>query len=72
MLKKGLDETMFTNVFEQIGKGFVIKNIGKAVPFVSAFIGATIDTAQMSQVIEYANLFYAKGLFSRKRNEFIN
>lgn len=40
------------------------KNIGKAVPFVGAFIGATIDTAQMSQVIEYANLFYAKKVYS--------
>lgn len=64
--KKGLEETMFTNVFEQIGKGLTQKNIGKAVPFVGAFIGATIDTAQMSQVIEYANLFYAKRFILEK------
>lgn len=42
------------------------KNIGKAVPFVGAFIGATIDTAQMNQVIEYANLFYAKRFILEK------
>lgn len=64
--KKGLEETMFTNVFEQIGKGLTQKNIGKAVPFLGAFIGATIDTAQMSQVIEYANLFYAKRFILEK------
>lgn len=64
--KQGLEKNAFTEVFEQIGKKLTQKSIGKAMPFVGAFVGATIDTAQMIQIIQYAQLFYSKRFILEK------
>ncbi len=64
--QKGLESSLFKDVFEQIGKKLTLKSIGKAVPYVSAFIGASIDTAQMSKVLDFADLFYQKRFIMEK------
>ena len=66
--KKGLEKTAFTEVFEQIGKKLTQKSIGKAIPYIGAFIGATIDTAQMVQITQYAELFYCKRFILEKES----
>lgn len=69
--KKGLEESAFKNVFEQIGKSLAQKNIGKAVPIFGAFVGATLDTVQMQKIIDYANIFYAKRFILEKQERII-
>lgn len=57
---KGLENSVFREVFEQIGRKLTLKTVGKSVPYVSAILGALIDTAQMRKVLEYADVFYHK------------
>lgn len=38
------------------------------MPYVGAVIGATIDTAQMVQIIKYANVFYCKRFILEKES----
>ncbi len=64
--KKGIEKTAFTEVFEQIGKKLTQKAVGKAMPGVGAVIGGAIDTAQMIQIIEFANTFYQKRFILEK------
>lgn len=58
--QKGLEESVFKGVFEQVGKNMTKKAIGKAVPVIGAVIGGLFDTAMMSKVIDYADVFYNK------------
>ena len=64
--KKGLEKTAFAEVFEQLGKKLTQKSIGRAIPYIGAFIGATIDTAQMVQILKYADVFYNKRFLLKK------
>ena len=64
--KMGLEKTAFTEVFEQIGRKLAQKTILKAVPAVGALIGATLDTSQMIQIINFANIFYNKRFILEK------
>ncbi len=66
--KKGLEKTVFSEVFEQLGKKLTQKSIGKAIPKIGAFIGATIDTAQMVQILKYADVFYNKRFLLEKES----
>ena len=66
--KQGLERTAFSEVFEQIGKKLTQKSLSKAMPYVGAAIGATIDTAQMVQIIKYANVFYCKRFILEKES----
>ena len=58
--KTGMENTLFKEAFEQIGKGLTKKSIGKMAVGFSAIFGALIDTAQMKKVLEYADVFYHK------------
>lgn len=64
--KQGLEKTAFKEVLEQLGKKFTQKAIGKAIPYIGAFIGATIDTAQIVQILKYADIFYHKRFILEK------
>ncbi len=64
--KKGLEKTAFTEVFEQLGKKITQKSVAKVMPYFGAFIGATIDTAQMAQIIKFADTFYNKRFILEK------
>ena len=64
--EKGLENSVFREVFEQVGKRLSLKVVQRAVPVVSAGIGALIDTAQMNTVLQYANLFYHKRFLLEK------
>lgn len=66
--KKGLENTLFKETFELIGKKLSQKFIEKAIPIVSAGIGGFIDTAQMERVLEYADIFYQKRFIAEKES----
>lgn len=64
--KKSLENIMFKEVFEQIGRKLTQKAITRSIPCVSAVIGATLDSAQMVKIIKYANIFYNKRFLLEK------
>lgn len=66
--QKGLENTLFSEVFEQIGKKLTKNAIGKSVPYFSAVFSALVDTAQMKQVLEFADIFYQKRFIMEKEN----
>lgn len=66
--KKGLEKTVFNELFEQIGKRLTKDAIKKGVPYVSAALGALIDVAQMKKVLEYADIFYHKRFIFEKED----
>lgn len=63
---KGLENSIFKEVLEQIGKKLTLKTIQKSVPVISALLGALIDTAQMDNVLKYADIFYQKRFILEK------
>lgn len=65
---KGLENSLFKEAFEQIGRKLTLKTIGKAVPVVSGVLGALIDTAQMKKVLEFSDIFYQKRFILEKEN----
>jgi hypothetical protein len=69
--KQGLEKAAVSEVFEQIGKKLTQKSIGKAIPYVGAVIGAAIDTAQMVQIIQYAQVFYGKRFILEKESRIL-
>lgn len=66
--KQGLEKAAFSEVFEQIGKKLTQKAIGKAIPYVGAVIGAAVDTAQMVQIIHYAEVCYCTRFIMEKES----
>lgn len=70
--EKTLEKTLFKDVFEQIGKKLSLKAIGKSVPIVAAVTGALLDTAQMKNVLEYADIFYQKRFILEKESRIHN
>lgn len=69
---KGLENSLFKDAFEQIGRVLSLNAIGKAVPVVSAVIAALIDTAQMKKVLEFADIFYQKRFIIEKEGRIRN
>ena len=65
---KGLENSLFKEAYEQIGRKLTLKTIGKAVPVVSGVLGALIDTAQMKKVLEFSDIFYQKRFILEKEN----
>ena len=65
---KGLENSLFKEAFEQIGRKLTLKTIGKAVPVVSGVLGALIDTAQMKKVLEFSDIFYHKRFILEKED----
>ncbi|GHU56052.1 hypothetical protein FACS1894132_13020 [Clostridia bacterium] len=66
--KKGLENTLFREVFEQIGRKLTLKTVQRAVPVISSAIGAFIDANQMRKVLDYADVFYQKRFILEKEN----
>ena len=65
---KGLENSIFRETFEQIGKRLTLKGIQKGIPVVSGVLGAFIDTYQMNKVLLYANIFYQKRFILEKES----
>lgn len=65
--KKGLEQSIFKDVFEQIGRKLTLKTVQRAVPVISGLISACFDTAQMNKVLEYADVFYNKRYILEKQ-----
>ena len=73
--QKGLENSLFKSVFEQIGRKLTKNTIGRSVPYAGIAIGALFDVAQMNTVLEYADVFYNKRFILEKReriNELTN
>ena len=66
--QKGLENTLFKEVLEQIGKKLTKDAIGRSIPYFSAAFSALVDTAQMNQVLEFADIFYQKRFIMEKEN----
>lgn len=64
--KEGLENNVFRSVLEQIGKRLTAKTIQRAVPLVSALIGALFDFGEMKKVLEFADIFYRKRFLLEK------
>lgn len=64
--KKGLENILYKDAFEQIGRKLTQENIVRAAPVFSAVIGALIDTVQMKTVLEFADIFYQKRFIMEK------
>ena len=64
--QKGIEKSIFKDIFEQIGKKLTQRVIAKSIPVVSGVIGALFDSAQMQQVLEYADVFYNKRFLLEK------
>lgn len=65
--KKGLEETMFTNFFRQIGKKLGQETVKKAATPIAAIITAFTDVSTMNKVIEFADVFYSKRFITEKQ-----
>ena len=66
--EKGIENIIFKETFELLGKKLTKNIIKKSIPFVSAGIGALLDTAQMKMVLEYADIFYQKRFIVEKKS----
>ena len=64
--KKGLENSLFKGIYEQLGKNLSKKTIGRIAPGVSAIIGAAFDIAQMQTVVDFADVFYNKRFIMEK------
>lgn len=64
--KKGLENTIFRNIFKQVGKNLTKKVVQRSIPVISGVIGACFDTAQMNKILNYANIFYHKRFLIEK------
>lgn len=65
--KKGLEKSMFTSFFEQLGKKLTQSSIKKAATPAAALITAFADMSTMNKVIEFADIFYCKRFIAEKQ-----
>lgn len=67
--KNGLENSIFKDIFEQIGRKLTQDSLKRAIPYwVGAVIGGTIDTYQMRNILKYANIFYCKRFILEKED----
>lgn len=64
--KEGLENAMFRSIFEQMGKRLTQKTVQRAIPVVSAAIGALFDAGEMTRVLSFADMFYRKRFILEK------
>lgn len=64
--KEGLENAMFRSVFEQMGKRLTQKTVQRAIPVVSAAIGALFDAGEMTKILSFADMFYRKRFILEK------
>ncbi|HCW52929.1 MAG TPA: EcsC protein [Clostridium sp.] len=64
--KKGIENSIFKDIFAQVGRKLTQKVIARSIPVVSGIIGALFDSAQMQQVLDYADVFYNKRFLLEK------
>lgn len=64
--KKTLENRVFSNALARIGERLTLKNLARMIPVVGAGFGALFDTAQMSKVLDFADLFYHKRFILEK------
>lgn len=65
--QKGLEKTMFEQIFSQVGKRLSQDVIKKGVPVIGGVIGGAFDTYMMSRVLELADTFYHRRFLLEKQ-----
>lgn len=65
--KKGLENTLFNGIFEQLGKKMTQKSVGKAATPFAGLITALADVSTMNRLIEFADVFYSKRFITEKQ-----
>lgn len=65
--QKGLEKTVFEQIFSQVGKRLSQDVIKKGVPVIGGVIGGAFDTYMMSRVLELADTFYHKRFLLEKQ-----
>lgn len=58
--QKQLEQSMYTEMLEQLGKYFTQSAGKKAVPAIGAVLSAFVDTKQMLKILKYAKTVYHK------------
>ena len=64
--KDNLEQIMFKETFKRIGQLLTLKNTGKILPLISAFITAMLDLNSIAPILEYADIFYHKRFLADK------
>lgn len=64
--KKGIENSIFRNILNQLGKKATLKNTGTAMPILGGAFGALFDTSQMNKIVTYADIFYNKRFIEEK------
>jgi hypothetical protein len=64
--KDSLEQNVFKQLLEQLGKMLPKEAAQKSIPFVSAVIGGMADTYYMSRILKGANLIYHKRFLFEK------
>ncbi len=64
--KKTLEERLFKEIYEQIGKRLAKMVLGRSVPLFSFAFSAFFDSIQMDKIVEFANAFYCKRFIAEK------
>ena len=64
--KEGLEKSVFSSVFTQIGKRLTQSAIKGAVPIVGGVLGAFFDSGVMSRMLDFAEVFYHKRFILEK------
>lgn len=64
--KKGLEQSVFKGILEQVGRKMTLKTSSRTMPVIGGVFGAFFDTAQMQKIINYADIFYNKRFLEEK------
>ena len=64
--KKGIEDSVFRSILEQLGKKLSLKNTSMAMPVIGGAVGALFDTTQMKRIVTYADIFYNKRFIEEK------
>lgn len=64
--KKGLENSLFRSILQQLGKILSLKNTAMVMPVLGGAVGALFDTTQMNRIVTYADIFYNKRFIEEK------
>ena len=65
--RQGLEKNIFSKVMYLIGRKLPLRVVQKGIPIAGAILGASVDTWQVVQCIDYANIFYQKRFILEKK-----
>lgn len=69
---KGIEQSIFSDILEQLAKYMSKNATKKAIPILSAGVGALFDTAYMYRVLKFSEIFYHKRFLIEKNQRIQN